>query len=870
LRLTVPMPPEPHQLIKDLTPGRWRLVKEILQGAWEQDDAGRAAYVNRACADDTDLRSIVERLLASDEAAGMVPLISPTQLPGGTRRAHSEPDPDGDLLGPYRIVHEIGYGGMGTVYLAERADGQYKKRVAIKIIKPGLCNPDLLRRFTQERQLLADLDHPNIARLLDGGTTKSGLPYLVMDYVDGVRIDQWCDDRNSPVRDRLKLFQTVCSAVQYAHQKHVIHRDIKPGNIMVTSDGTPKLLDFGIAKVLDPELAGETAETTKPGAMTPDYASPEQVRGEPLGPESDIYSLGVILYRLLTGRPPYSVQRWDQMVQLVCEQEPLKPSVAARERRVSKDLDAIVLKALQKDPRKRYASAAELAEDIDRFLGGFPVEARGRRVYYRALKLVNRNLRAAVAVLVMLVASAGLWLWPNHKSPGSDQSSVAVLPFLDISPEKDQEYFADGVTEELRNMLAQVPGLRVSGRDSSNRFKRETADVVAAGKKLNVIVILEGSVRKLRNRVRLAVQLFNSADGVQLWSNTFDLDVNDVLTAQEEIARVLVREMKLTLLGKWMLSYPKTRNGEAYTAYLQGRYSFRRNREMLERAVAYFELAIRLDPRYAPAWAGLGMARVTQAESGFVPVDQGIQKATEAVARALALDPDLPDAQIAMGTIKLRFEWDWTAANALFQHASTKAPGNTIAMRLAGALAGTLGRFDEAIRLYERAIEIDPLPAPPYANLAMVLHYAGRHDEARAAVTKAIEMDPAIDGAHAILSRISLAQSHPEQALQEAQKEPNPVFRLSALALAYHALGFKQKSDSNLSALVAKFQSTAAFQIAEVYAFRHDADRAFEWLNRAFAARDSGLADLKGDPALKNLLDDPRYITFVRELRLPL
>jgi tetratricopeptide (TPR) repeat protein len=376
-------------------------------------------------------------------------------------------------------------------------------------------------------------------------------------------------------------------------------------------------------------------------------------------------------------------------------------------------------------------------------------------------------------------------------------------------------------------------------------------------------------VRKIGNRVRIAVQLFNSADGVQLWSNEFDQDVNDILAAQEQISRLLAREMKITVLNTWTHPYPRAGNGEAYLAYLQGRYSLRRNKEMLDRSVGNFDLAIRLDPRYAPAWAGLGMARITQAETGYVPAEQGIQKAREALDRALSLDRDLPDAQIAMGLLKFRFDWDWAAANALFQHARAKAPGNARAIRLAGSLAATLGRFDEAIRLYREGMEVDPLPAAPYTTFALILHYAGRQDEARSVVTKAIEMGPKIEGAHTVLSRICLAQSLPKEALSDAAKEPDPALRLYALALADYALGLRSESDSNLSALIANFQSISPFQIAEVYAFRGDADSAFDWLNKAYAARDGGLTDLKGDPALTTLVHDPRYKALLVKLRLP-
>ena len=339
----------------------------------------RPEFLDQACAGDPELRSDVEALLASDENASEFLAAPAMQL---AQRPATEASAEywaGRRLGPYQVLREIGHGGMGTVYLAERADGQYRKQVAIKLVSPHLGTEEVLRRFRNERQVEASLDHPNIARLLDGGTTEDGLPYLVMEYVEGMRIDRWCDSRKLPVRDRLKLFRQVCAAVQSAHEREIIHRDLKPGNILVTAEGTPKLLDFGIAKVLNRDLSDAAETTIGAGPMTPEYASPEQVRGERVGPASDIYALGVVLYQLLTGQLPYTVQGGDlrTMARVICEQEPIKPSVAIQRkkeepggkgaidreatsearsetptglrRRLAGDLDNIVLKALRKE-----------------------------------------------------------------------------------------------------------------------------------------------------------------------------------------------------------------------------------------------------------------------------------------------------------------------------------------------------------------------------------------------------------------------------------------------------------------------------------------------------------------------------------------
>ncbi len=304
-----------------MTPERWRRVKHILNEALERGGVADSEFLCEACDDDAELRHQVEVLLTSDRDAGefLAPIDLLTNLTGSEESQIRLTEPPlfseitaGRRIGPYEIVQEVGRGGMGAVYLAGRADGQFRRRVAIKFVKPGLGIRDSLWRFQNERQVLAQLDHANIARLLDGGTTEDDLPYLVMEYVEGVPIDSWCDVRRLSVADRLKLFRSVCAAVQYAHEKQILHRDIKPANILVTADGIPKLLDFGIAKVLDPELYSQTLET---GAglrpMTPDFASPEQARGQPLGPPSDIYSLGVVLYLLLTGRTPYRARMTD-------------------------------------------------------------------------------------------------------------------------------------------------------------------------------------------------------------------------------------------------------------------------------------------------------------------------------------------------------------------------------------------------------------------------------------------------------------------------------------------------------------------------------------------------------------------------------
>jgi len=417
---------------------QWRRVKEVVDQAILTETSERSAYLDAACGDDLELRREVESLLAAHEQAGTSFLKEPavdlrSAVSATAARVRSR-------IGAYQIIGQLGHGGMGEVYRAARADGQYDKQVAIKLVRVGLDTSFLLERFRHERQILASLDHANIARLLDGGTTETGTPYLVMELLEGVPIDQYCDEHKLAVTQRLQLFRQVCSAVQYAHQRLVIHRDLKPSNVLVTKEGVPKLLDFGIAKILDP---GGEAQTTLVQSMTPEYASPEQIRGETITTASDVYSLGVVLYQLLTGCSPYGANTNSphELSRAILEIEPLRPSTVILKpkvrlpgdsgmkaeppgsageglrsklrRRLQGDLDNILLMALRKEPQRRYASVEQFAEDIRRHLAGLPVIAARDSWNYRAGKFARRHragILAAGMALIALIVGVGLIL----------------------------------------------------------------------------------------------------------------------------------------------------------------------------------------------------------------------------------------------------------------------------------------------------------------------------------------------------------------------------------------------------------------------------------------------------------------------------
>jgi tetratricopeptide (TPR) repeat protein len=446
------------------TPDRWLRVKAITADALERPEAERSSFLAAACAGDETLLAEVESLLGADARAGEfleAPGLAETGAAGAVVRAAEEGAPlliAGRRLGPYRILEELGHGGMGVVYLAERADAAFEKQVAIKVVRGGFAGESLMRRFREERRILATLDHPNIARLLDGGTTDDGLPYLVMEYVDGIALDVYSQAARLSVGQRLELFRQVCAAVQYAHQRLVIHRDLKARNILVTPDGTPKLLDFGIAKLLEPGPEPEEQTRTGLRALTLEGASPEQVRGEPLTVTSDVYALGVLLYRLLTGQSPYGPARWTdaELMRAICEDTPERPSAVApieHRRELGGELDWITLKALRKEPDRRYPSVERLADDIQRHSSGRPVAAAPDSWSYRARKFAARNrTRVAAGALLALSLAAGVTttLWQARRA--EEQRARAERRFSDVRK------VATSMMGEMQDAIEALPG----------------------------------------------------------------------------------------------------------------------------------------------------------------------------------------------------------------------------------------------------------------------------------------------------------------------------------------------------------------------------------------------------------------------------
>jgi serine/threonine-protein kinase len=688
-----------------------------------------------------------------------------------------------------------------------------------------------------------------------------------------------------PTDEVLELGAQIADALEAAHAQGIVHRDVKPANIFVTKRGQAKVLDFGLAKRASRPLSADVEAVTlsQPASVSREgtvvgtvaYMSPEQARGKELDARTDLYSFGAVLYEMTTGARPFAGETTGEILEAIFTREPAPPALLNPE--IPDELGRIIAKAMEKDRALRYQGASDVRADLQR-LRRDATEGGKATAATASPRPSRRPLPAALGGLgLVLAVGAALWWGGGPPQAGiasrgsPTPATIAVLPFTDMSPDKDQEYFADGLSEELSNALATIPHLRVTGRASSFQFKGGRDAPRLIGEKLEVATLLLGSVRKAGARVRITAQLVKAADGSQLWSETYDRELTDIFATQDDIARSVAAALKVRLLGTGgPSSASRAPNAEAYTLYLQGQYFLvRRGKEDVEKALGYYERALQIDPGYALAWVGVAAVHSNQANRGFVPVDEGYRKTRYAVEQALALDPGLAKAHVALGWIHRDYDWDWSGADAAFRRALELAPGDASVVRSAGGLAGTLGRFEEAVDLGRRAAHLDPLSASAHFTLGFNALRAGKTGEAETALRRTLELHPEYPAGHLLLGRVLIAQSNPDAALQEMQREKDAAFRRFGLVLAYHALGRGEEADAVLGELVEKDAKDSAFQIAEAYGFRGEVDEAFAWLERAYAQRDSGLADIKGDPTLARLEPDPRYVAFLERMRLP-
>ena len=931
-----------------MTPDNWNRAKELFEVALELDSAQRAAFLAENCREES-LRQQVEELLINYQEAGsflddpvLNPRIPAQNAPQETQSEETfRPHPQsaellttatsmeaedpmvGRHLGAYKLVRRVGQGGMAAVFLAVRADDEYRKQVAIKLVPPGLDSGELLSRFRNERQTLAGLDHPNIVRLLDGGSTSEGVPFLVMDYVEGSPIDEYCDQYKLSVDERLHLFCKVCDAMQYAHHKLVVHRDLKPSNILVVADGTPKLLDFGIAKVLNPHSSSQNLQLTQAGTrcMTPAYASPEQILGKPVSPATDIYSLGVVLYELLTGHRPYRLKEHTpaEMERAICEQEPETPSTVisrvesetssdgrpitktpelvsqTREgqpdklrRRLRGDLDNIVLKSLQKEPQRRYESVEEFSQDIGRHLQHLPVKARQSTLVYRVSKFVQRRKTEAMAVLASVTAIAALLFAFNivglrdrflEGASTTRIRSLAVLPLANLSGDAAQDYFSDGMTDALITDLSKIASLRVISRTSTTRYKKTEKPIPQIARELNVDGIIEGTVQRSGDRVRITAQLIYGPSDKHIWANTFERDMQDVFTLERDVTQEIARQIqaRLTEPNQAPPAQPRPINLKALDAYLQGKYYLNREGrgsgdEEKRKAQEYFQQAMDADPGFVPAYIGMVRAH----DDLLLPSNNDFTIRRTAAEKAVALDPSSSDAHLALGVVRMVDEWDWPRAEEELRRAIALNPNSADAHTVLGAFLDFMGRMDESWKEFQIAQELDP----NNDHLSVTLEARGQYDRAIELLQRMVQSHPDDGFAHYWLSRNYAESGTFEESVSELE-QATALFGMSEISADLHRAfatsgyrGAMRQWAKDLELLHAAHQIFLPRIVADAYASLGDKDRSFYWLEQAYQHRDvvgvsGGLLELKIDHRLDSLRSDPRFTDLLRRVGLP-
>jgi eukaryotic-like serine/threonine-protein kinase len=889
-------------------PARWQRLKHVLADALEQTSIEeRTAMLTQSCADDATLLRDAEDLLACDTA-----VFEQLAELAAARLHQNQQERIGERIGAYAIIRELGRGGMGAVYLGERADGQFQKQVAIKILKRGTDTDEVLRRFRNERQILANLDHPNITRLLDAGVTGDGLPYFVMEFIEGAPITRFVQQEDLDLRGRLELFLKVCSAVDLAHRNHVIHRDIKPGNVLVKHDGEPNLLDFGIAKLLSSSDDDITVAVER--RLTPTYAAPEQAAGESATVATDIYSLGAMLYELLADKPPRPSSTTNFPLEdastPICSLE-RRPSQsvtdAKRKHEVQVQLDRIVERAMEAEPSKRYPSVAGLARDIEQYLdrktaswtsgsqlAGPRRTAKARRGWYIAAPILGIILIAGALVLLPeKIASFKSYLI-THKTalvastpiPDDNIHSIAVLPFEPLGQNVNGELLGLGMADAVIGRMSSLKQLLVMPTSAVLKYKGPANDPLAAGRALHVDAILTGTVQQSGDRLRVTVQLVGSGSGRTLWSETFDQIFTDIFGIQDSISDKVARSLvqDLSKEQEKQLSKHYTNDTAAYDSYLMGLYFWnQRSKDGLEKAIEYFHHAVDQDPSYALAYAMMADCYYLELYYGFNAAPDRIRNAEASAERALQLDDSVAEGHVAAAMVHLCKKGDQSVLESDHQPAVDSLrraldlnPNLAIAHQRYAWVLSAFGHLNDAVREMKLAQELDPLSPTNNAALGIILVCDRQFREALEYCHKAAELDPNSAPIQENLALSYALNGMYQQAIEHYQKERelNPESKAEVLASVATVLvtaGRSSEAEGIMRELgdLSRAGKADPYNMAQLCATRGEKEQAFEWLDKVLRMESPGVRGLvrmiRYDPLLDPLRSDARFREVLRQ-----
>jgi eukaryotic-like serine/threonine-protein kinase len=749
----------------------------------------------------------------------------------------------GRTLGHYCIVEKIGAGGMGEVYRAH--DQHLGRDVAIKVLPPGTLSDETARkRFRNEALTLSRLNHPNIATVHDFDT-QAGVDFLVMEYVPGTTLSEKLAAGPLTEKEVACLGAQLAEGLTAAHEQAVIHRDLKPGNLRLTTDGRLKILDFGLARLVQPVSGNAETETlseTRAVAGTLPYMAPEQLRGERVDGCSDIWAAGVVLYEMATGKLPFEGRTSPAVADQILHAQTASPR--RLQPRLSSRLADIILKCLEKDAENRYQSAKELQVDLRRLMS--PTSAASS------------------------VASV-----PRKRARSKRIRSLAVLPLTNFSRDPEQEYFADGMTETLICDLAKLRGVRITSRTSVMRYKGSETPLPQIADELNVDAVVEGSVLRVGPRVRITAQLIHAATDTHVWAESYDRDFADVLLVQSEIARAIAHEIQVAITPEEAKRLTRARrvNPEAYEAYLKGRFHwYKLSREQLDTALQYFEISREKDPSDPLAYVGIAGVWCSRGDCGLVPPREAFPKAKAAALKAIELDDLLAEAHISMGMIRAA-EWNWGEATKEYSCAAELAPSSAEAHFFLADLAISRGHPEEWKTHVERALELDPLNFFFQCFYGWHLLYLRRYDEAIAELRKALRSEPNLPAAHLRLWGAFYGKGLHEEAVEAAKaffETLGDKEVVQTLQRGYSAAGYSGAMRLAAEILTERSHSTYVqpTQIARLYAHAGDKDHALEWLEKAYEEHLIAMVHLGVDLDWSSLRDEPRFQGLMRRVNL--
>jgi serine/threonine-protein kinase len=793
----------------------------------------------------------------------------------------------GTLLGPYEIVAPLGAGGMGEVWRAR--DSRLGREVAVKVLPAEFAaDPERLKRFEREARATAALSHPNILAVHDVGS-HDGVPYLVEELLEGESLRERLDRGGLTVSEALRIACEIAKGLAAAHEKGIVHRDLKPGNVFLTGDGTVKILDFGLAKLV-PTVAADEAETltqaaaatTKLGGVlgTAAYMAPEQARGRPVDQRADVFAFGVVLYEMLAGERPFKGATGTEVMAAILTDEP-----ASLPAGVPPGLAAVVTRCLEKDPDRRYQRGSELRAALEAVQSGTVAErvGAGSRRWWLTAAVVLAAAIAGVAALDL----GGLRTWVVAGIAGPAPSiKLAVLPFANLSGDPEQEYLSDGLTQEMITQLGRLhpQALSVIARTSVMRYKKGDTPIDEIGRELGVDYVLEGGAQLEAGRIRISAELIHVEDQVQLWADSYERELSGILALQSDVARQVAGALALKLLPaeRTRLTSDRTVNPEAYDAYLKGSYHWQKLTPTdIDTAERYFELALEKDPSYEPAFEGQAWVWAARQQMGITAPGEAGPKAKAAAERAIALDDSAAGAHQALAVVRSWTEWDWAGAEPEWRRALELDPNSASTHAYYAHFLANLGRADEAAPHAERALELDPFNALFHAMYGVVLQYQRRWDESVAAARTALSLQPDMPVAHGVLQDAYIAEGmRDEQLADQRERIARDPERVAAFEQGLAEGGYEGAQRRIADLLAARYEKARGIPdagartvfmpvwIAWRYLDAGDPERAIDWLEVAYEAHDPSLPYV-GSPSWDALRADPRFRALLRRIGLP-